>query len=349
MLVFHKVCKFGGWMLRKGDYIRNRHGLIKIFVRVCLSMLKVLLIISGIAIVLLLIVLVILLRLNWSEKLYSPLLSLAFAAIATTLITVVLLLKEETKTKSFSTLIVVNSKTHLPAFITDQETNLTKRLNNYLILATPTEKTKGKGQFPLNSPKNKEDESIFYEELLQYAILKDIIEMHYPSQVMSQSLGKVLSNIYKPMTLTETDNKPMLKFAAEFRQNRFSNSIMHTSFLKTRYSKLPKNTEIKFNRILTSKNKEVQKHIILLQKKHYFIIEIIIESSFSTGPNSIPLSIEMDDKEAKICRTSMFSVTMTAKFERITAGNWRTEELKNWASWLFEEIERRYSDNTVDL
>jgi hypothetical protein len=32
-------------------------------------------------------------------------------------------------------------------------------------------------------------------------------------------------------------------------------------------------------------------------------------------------------------------------FEKITGGNWRTEELKNWANWLTDSLEKKYSIN----
>jgi len=41
----------------------------------------------------------------------------------------------------------------------------------------------------------------------------------------------------------------------------------------------------------------------------------------------------------------MYIITLKARFEKITAGNWQTEELKNWSKWLFREIQNRFSDD----
>ncbi len=67
-------------------------------------MFKVLLIIAGLAVLLLLVATAILVKFNWSEKLYSPLISILLAGLVTTFITFLLMSKGETFGKSFTTL-----------------------------------------------------------------------------------------------------------------------------------------------------------------------------------------------------------------------------------------------------
>lgn len=312
-------------------------------------MFKLLIIISGVALLLLASVTIILVKLNWSEKLYSPLLSLGLAGTVTTFITVLLMLKGETTETSFTTLMVINTQNHLPPFLGHSETSeLNNRLSSYSSLSNPKEIMNGKETVLFDTPKNDTEETVFNEELLQYKIFKDIIEMHYERQSMSQGIAGVSSNVHKPIKLSEKDKKPLKDFENELAKNRFSNNTMEKFSLDTTYSRLPKDTKIEFKRIPTSEKTGVEKHLIILSKPYYFTIEIIIEAGFATGANSVPHGLELTPEATKLCKTAMFTVTMKSSFEKITAGNWRTEELKNWTKWMFEEIEKKYSDNKTN-
>src|SRR5713226_287051 len=103
-------------------------------------MFKALVIIALFAMLLLCIATAILVKINWSEKLYSPLLSIWLAGLVTTFITVLLMSKGETFGRSFTTFIVVNAETHLPPvllFNPSSMTGLMGRLSDYLMLAQP--------------------------------------------------------------------------------------------------------------------------------------------------------------------------------------------------------------------
>lgn len=304
-------------------------------------MYKALIITSGVALFLLAIVTVILVRLNWSEKLYNPLISLGLAGTVTTFITVLLMFKGETYEATFLTLIVINSENHLPQFILGDSP--TSKLNDRL------EVMMGEKEVTLfDIPKNDTEESIFNEELLQYIIFKAIIEMHYKSQTLSVSQGIAGGNVHKPFKLSESDKKPLKDFLPEISKNRFSNNTMEKFQMDRTFSKLPKYTKIEFKRIPSSEKTGVEKHLIILTKPYYFTIEIIIEAGLATGVNSIPLGLEINPELSKICKTAMFPITMKSKFEKITAGNWRTEELKNWTKWMFGEIQAKFSYDKVN-
>jgi hypothetical protein len=309
-------------------------------------MFKLLIIISGVALLLLAAVTVILVKLNWSEKLYSPLLSLGLAGTVTTFITVLLMLKGEVTETSFTTLMVINTQTHLPPFLGySARSELNNRLSSYSSLSNPKVNMNGKEQILFDSPKNDTEEIVFEEELIQYKLFKEIVEMHYERRSMSQGIAGVSSNFHKPFKLSEAEKKPLSALASELAKNRFSNNTMEKFSFDKSFSKLPKDTKIEFKRIPSSEKTGVEKHLIILSKPYYFTIEIIIEAGFATGPNSIPHGLEITPEAAKICKTAMFTVTMKSNFEKITAGNWRTEELKNWTKWMFKEIENKYSDN----
>ena len=76
-------------------------------------MYKLLMILSILALLLLIAVTATLVKFNWSEKLYSPLLSLLLAGTVTTFITVLLMLKGQETESQFTTYVVLDSKDYL--------------------------------------------------------------------------------------------------------------------------------------------------------------------------------------------------------------------------------------------
>lgn len=314
-------------------------------------MFKILIIISGVALFLLLTVIVILVTLNWSEKLYSPLLSLGLAGTVTTFITVLLMLKGEVKETSFTTLIVINTQTHLPPFLDKSSTSkLNNRLSEYNFASSPTGMFNGKEETLFDVPKNYFEEKVFIEELLQYKLFKEIIEIHdHRQSVSSGGIAGIKINEHIQPKLSETDKKTSLDFAGELAKNRFSSNPMEKFEMQMLFPDLPKDTKIEFKRIPDSRSTNVENLLIVLTKPNFFTIEIIIGVSWATGPNSIPTGLEIRPEVAKLCETALFTITLKSNFEKITAGNWRTEELKNWANWMFSEIEKKYSDKVNDF
>lgn len=312
-------------------------------------MYKILMVISALALILLISVTAILVKLNWSEKLYNPLLSLGLAGTVTTFITVLLMLKGEHLERSFTTLVVIDSTTHLPPFIIPDSTNvLSTRLYDYNNLSVHKANVNGIEQIYFNIPTNTKEETVFYEELLQYRIFKSIILLQKESHAITQGVQGVKSSIHKPFKLTEFEKKPFRHYLSEVSKNRFSNNFHDQQELTHDFpfSKLPKDTEIEFKRIPSSEKTGVEKHLIIVRKPLYFTMQITIAVSLGVN-NSIPPNLNINSDIAKRCNTSMFIITMDANFDKITAGNWKTEELKKWIKWLFDGIEKRYSDDNI--
>ncbi len=312
-------------------------------------MFKVLIIIALGALVLLTTVTIILVKMNWGEKLYNPLLSLFLVGAVTTFVTVLLLLKGETIESSFTTLIVIDSQNHLPPFPSpDSSTRNNKHLSTYHKLSSPIVIFQGIEETLFPTPQNNAEEITFYEELLQYVIFRELIDMHYQSQSLSQGVAGVSSSTYNPFKLTETEEKPLIEFESQLSKNRFSKDKIDSSMRDVTFAKLPKGTTVEFTRTPSSENTGVEKHTIILSKPNYFSIEIIIGAGFTTGLNSVPPGLALASEIVKFCKTSMFTISIVAKFEKITAGNWRTEELKNWAKWMSKELESRLSEDKLE-
>ena len=283
---------------------------------------------------------------NWSEKLYSPLLSIALVGTVTTFITVILMQKETSIEKSFSTVIVIDDKTNLPPFILPNDSNeQNNRLSQYCNIAKPTEIRNGNPTTYFEIPNNFDETVTFCEELLQYKLFIELAEMQRQKIQTTQGGAGVTSSVYKPFKLTNGKNILLKEYASKLDSIRFSKKASERFAWNYDYLRLPKGTDVSFEKISSSESTGVEKHKIVLYKPYFFKIEITIETFGATGPNSIPTGLQIEPIEAiKTCRTYVFPISLKATFERFTAGNWKTEEFKNWANWVFDNLENKYSD-----
>jgi hypothetical protein len=81
----------------------------------------------------------------------------------------------------------------------------------------------------------------------------------------------------------------------------------------------------------------------------FFSYEIIVSAFLGTGPvgqTSIPegLTPLMPDSFRGSLQTYIYQVRIVAKFEKLTSGNWRTEEYKGWTSSMTAALEQKWSD-----
>ena len=256
-------------------------------------MFKALVIIALFAVLLLCIATAILVKFNWSEKLYSPLLSIWLAGLVTTFITVLLMSKGETFGRSFTTFIVVNAETHLPPVLLFNPSNMTGlmgRLSDYLMLAQPKIQDETGSELVLfEGPRTDEDETTFYEELLQYKILMQIMDIDNPNQWVSTAVGGqgfAVSN-NRPFKLTEADNKPLKDVAPEVTQNRFSRNPVEEARIKLYSSRLPRDTTIELRRIKSSEKPGDEKPLMIVTKPHFFTLEIVIRPGMGSAIGSL--------------------------------------------------------------
>ena len=311
-------------------------------------MYKVLILISAFALIILATVTIILVKLNWSEKLYSPLLSLGLAGTVTTFITVLLMLKGSETETNFTTLVAIDSRdflipnTHYP-----NDIGIGNAMTEYLFLTHPeftVDNYQGKS---FDSPKNDQEATLFNLELVQYGIFKSILGFTNETKSLTFDVNIGISGEFKkPYKMKEIVTKPLKEIKTELSKNRFSNCPAELFLIEHSNFKFPKGTKIEFKRVPTSPQTGPEKQVIILSKEYYFKMEIIIEAGFgSVSPNSDPKILKIDAENSRYCHTYLYNITVKTNFEKITGGNWRTEELINWVSWLTNNIEKKYSIN----
>jgi hypothetical protein len=82
----------------------------------------------------------------------------------------------------------------------------------------------------------------------------------------------------------------------------------------------------------------------MLDKPMFFRIEFEIEPLLATGAGALPKGLVLTPEVAARCQTFHFRVTMRATFEKITAGNYRTQDYKDWANELFSGVQATLGD-----
>ena len=324
-------------------------------------MFKTVLIIAGTGFLLLLIAIIVLGSLNWSEKFYTPLagLGLALAGTLAGLITVVAMLKGDTLSDAFTTFIIVNTDNHLPvapieitpsnsALMRNRDSLMSRLLDYRSLAASKIYDNSGNETILFEVPQKDSDEMVFYEELLQYKLVIAIMDMHNPNPWVTVTLGPPGLSLgkNKPFQLSEAEKKPLIDVCPDISKLRFSNNPVEKETIKLYSSRLPKDTKITLQQITSTEKTGTEKDTIVLTKPYFFTIEITIEPGMYSGQKSLPASSGLLPELATKSKVLMFQISMVARFERLTGGNYRTGELKNWAKWMFGQLESKFSDMT---
>jgi hypothetical protein len=86
-------------------------------------------------------------------------------------------------------------------------------------------------------------------------------------------------------------------------------------------------------------------YAVVLEKPLFFQVTFTIEELprlLASGP--LPDGLLIRPEAVQYCQTYHFRVSMRAVFGKLTSGNYRTEEYKDWANKLFDGISDKIGD-----
>jgi hypothetical protein len=297
---------------------------------------------------------VVLAHLNWSEKLYNPLLSLAFVGTATAFVTILLPLKGSQNETEFTTSVVVDETSHtLPLIMPDgRVTRVMNRLGELSSVSRPTRGTGGDTRITVQPPNTTDETFRFCGQVLQYAFVHELERLQRPSAGTSSIRGPgegfiVRSASHTPFVMKEIENVPVDKISSALRENPFSDSQIEEFYWEHSKFSLPPDTRISLALVPGGEGSGPEKYVIKLEKPRFFSCEIVISGLFSTGHpgTSLPDGITVVPDSARgNWQTYTYQVRIIAKFEKLTSGNWRTEEYKGWTSFMTAALEQKWSD-----
>jgi glucan phosphoethanolaminetransferase (alkaline phosphatase superfamily) len=140
---------------------------------------KVILMVALICAGLLLLVTALLVYLNWSPKVWAPLLSAFAVGLVTVIIAIFANLKDTDIQRDFASSVVINDQTRLAVLYvpTGPATTAESRLMNLSRLAQPIVQKNGKPVEQFKGPANDGEIFTYYGELLQYYLLKELGEI----------------------------------------------------------------------------------------------------------------------------------------------------------------------------
>jgi len=194
-------------------------------------------------------------------------------------------------------------------------------------------------------PASSEDALFQYgNELLQYEVVHELERIQRGGWAVHQTQGAVQSSIRIPIQVTRMADVSGAEVLRAVQGNRFANSDMERFSWEHGRIPLPEGTTIRLVHEPASPKTGPEKRIVRLEKPWFFIIDIVIEPMGGSGPGVVPAGLAVPTDKRNDLRTFNFKVLYRAKFELLTSGNWRTEEHKRWAEWLFAEIRDVMSD-----
>lgn len=284
--------------------------------------------------------------LNWSEKTLAPVLSILLVGTATTLAAVLVTLKKSTIESAFPTTVVLDTSDGAPVFVIPDPASpdLTSRLSELVSLGRPVVNRDGKTISTIAKPTTESERFTFVGELLQYQLVRTIEDLQRGGWTAGLTLGASVATVDTAMTLADGESLSNQAVLSAVASNRFSNSDMEKFHWEHGRFPLPQNARLSLVHLPTSPSTGTEKHIVRLEKPMFFRIDFIVEPLLSTSLGALPKGLVLDPHVATRCETYHFQVTMRATFEKITAGNSRSEEYKEWAPQLYSGIKEKLGD-----
>ncbi len=270
---------------------------------------------------------------NWSGDEMWPRIISALGIGAITLVVAVLTgLKPSREEIKFASVVIIDDATRRPPILRpDPDRAFDPAYQRIMDLTSLT--------LELNeTPQSPDQISSYCAELLQYKLLSDLRDIQRAGTGVGVALGAPRLQVMPSNAIVKLPDQvelPPSDFAG-YDSNRFSKT--QTAAFRWEIMgglRLPQHTKVQLQTLSGP-----ERHIIRLVRQGYFAFEIAVEPVAGGATQPPDGTHYLDDKKhtltAYVC-----DVTMTAEFEKLTAGNWRTQYYKRWITWLMSEIAKR--------
>lgn len=272
---------------------------------------------------------------NWSPKVFQPLLSVVFGAVVTAFIAVSFILKQTTISESFPVYIVLDKRTNLPPNLPGGNalsafTSMSFRAN---IEQLGHDNLVKQREVNFESP---DEKFKFYGELIQYELVSQIFGilryMHGISSQTSATKPAIVSvevfELKRPKKFTKIEGKSVIEALSRNRFLQRSEKIFWEG--KESWIPLPYKTTMC---IPDSRS-------LVLERPGYYKATIKIESVGAAGGSPAELVEELGTQPVE---TLGFKMTAEAVFEKFTSGSPYTGETMDWIRSLFDRLRIEFS------
>jgi hypothetical protein len=257
-------------------------------------------------------------------------------------VTVGIPLKETSISSLLTTNVVLDTRSGRPPF----EVTLTPpgKANEQLVelfqLSQPTVTKDGKAVPTTADPKNDAERMAFACELIQYRIVRVIQELQRGRTQSGFFYGKSFATVTAPIKTSDSVDYLPAELLTVIANNRFSKSDRETFHWRHVGFPVPRKTKLRFS--LPSANGG--QYALVFERPLFFQVTFTIEALPYLSPGPLPEGLMIQPEAVQYCQTYHFRVSMRAVFDKLTSGNSRTEEYKDWVHKLFDGISDKLAD-----
>lgn len=276
---------------------------------------------------------------NRSPRIFEPLLSILLGAVTATFITLVTLLKPTEIQGGFPVSIVVNNQNHLPAMLFPEDGRFSA-LRQQLITVSTVEV----GEQPRKMTgrvvdfKTHDEQARFYSEVIQIALFKQLYGFLNYSRT-----GISVSNAANRKPLVRAVLSPELRTTEYFRLpgRTAAAALANNRFMGPTEKEFWSNPKVDISLPVGAQLSFPDSASMVLERPNYYRIKFTIQP-VGSGKGYPPHLV--DTVQETDVTTMIFSVEYEAKFNRFTAENPNSLEIKEWAPKLFAEMSREMGD-----
>jgi hypothetical protein len=181
----------------------------------------------------------------------------------------------------------------------------------------------------------------FASELIQYRLVRLIQQLQRGKKSGGYSYGSSFASVTAPIKTSDSVDYQPDAIVAAVAGNRFSKSDMETFHWQNVTFPLPKGTVLTLHSPTPSGSPP---YAVALEKPLFFRITFTIGTLPWTSAGALPQGLSLRPELAPLCQTYHFHVAMNAVFEKLTSGNYRTQEYKDWVAKLFDGVRNQLGD-----
>jgi hypothetical protein len=268
--------------------------------------------------------------LNWSPRLYTPVATALLIGVLTGFVSIASTLKPTVVSRSFATAAVVYRDKLAAPIALPKSVAATQRLDLSGLLNQLSA-----DQGPVASADSIINASV---EAVQYSLVKLVRELQGGGWA-SANIGGVTTPIIRnpaPTTLVPIETEVM---SAVLTNNRFFHLPSEKLYWQHFKLSTPPGTRIELYHLPSSPTAGLERRGLRLIKPLFFTVDLQIEP-LGIDPG-LPADVEVGAGERGRAGTLLLKISGSANFERLTAGNQKTDEYKLWVEWLLNELAER--------
>jgi hypothetical protein len=268
--------------------------------------------------------------LNWSSRLYMPIITALLVGTATGFVSIISTLKASTIKNSFASSVVVYRDALRAPVAIPKSVAAVQRIDLASLL----------GQLKVDPATTVTTDQVFNTSLeaAQYALFKMVAETHRGGWA-TVNLGGASTTLIRKTPDVRLSDLPPATVKEALKGNRFASLPSEEFYWLHGRFPVPPGTTVELLHSPSSSQTGVEKRIIRLEKPLFFQLTIEIEPlGLDSG---IPADLEIGPDDRSRAGTLNLKISAIAHFEALTAGNECTEEYKAWAAWLIESLHAR--------